>query len=168
MFPLPRLMLRLKPLAVCACLLLCSPQHIYTWITASRSLLYYQTCVHTRTHTRTLVHFWLTEWRKSAQWSASACVACGAGSAPSWTTAHQWGCREMCGLSSLLPPGSPGSPRGPSPSPSPWWPVAAGDWAAGEAAGAGCALGHRRDWGASRGSGPLFAKSRGTASRRPT
>lgn len=50
MFPLPCLMLRLKPLPVCACLLLRSPQHIYTWITASRSLLYYQTHTQTRTH----------------------------------------------------------------------------------------------------------------------
>lgn len=128
-----------------ACVLVCSPEHICTWITTSHIVLY-------QSHTN--VHMWLTESRKPAQWFASACVACGAGSAPSWTAAHLWGCREMCGLSSLLPPGNPSSPRGPSPSLSPWWPVAAGDWAAGEAAGAGGALGHRPGWGADRDSGP--------------
>lgn len=120
-----------------------------------------QACI---SHTYTCM--WLTEWRKPALWFASACVVCGAGSAPSWTAAHRWGCREMYGLSSQLPPGNPSSPRGPSPSLSPWWPAAAGDWAAGEAAGAGDALGHRWGWGMNRGSGPSFAKAHSTASRR--
>lgn len=146
MFFLCHMMLCLK-LCLCAhaCMLVCSLKRIYTWITTSHSLVYYQSHIH--------VHMWLTGSRKPAQWFASACVACGAGSAPSWTAAHRWGCREMCGLSSPLPPGNPSSPRGPSPSLLPWWPVAAGDWAAGEVAGAGSALGHRPGWGMNWGSG---------------
>lgn len=132
------------------------------------------------THTR-LHHCGLTGWRKPARWFASACVACGAGSAPALTAARPWGCQEMCGLSSPPPPGNPGSPRGLSPSPSPWWPEAAAvgesggcrpaEWAAvapAVAATAGCALrGHGRGRGPIPGSiGPSLAESGGTASRR--
>lgn len=153
---LPHYMMLCLELCVHACMIVCTPKHISTWITTSHSLVYYQlyTCM------------WLTEWRKQAQWFASACVACGAGSAPSWRAAHRWGCREMYGLSSPLPPGNPSSPWGPSPSLSPWWPAAAGDWAGGEAAGAGSALGHRPGWGMDWGNGPWFAKAHSTVSRR--
>lgn len=139
---------------MCACMHDCNPEHTSTWMGPLQCFLWH-------------AFVWLTLWRKQARWSASACAACGAGSAPSWRAAHRWGCQGMYGLSSPRLPGSPSSPWGPSPSPSPWWRAAAEDWAAGGGVGAvGSAQGHR--WGLDRGSGPCFAKGPSTASRRRT